>query len=124
LPTGTNSRDSDGEFNQLLQIDVGVPIKLFSIPGYVKTHVRYNNGNKGFSDEIRYGAEVDFSVVNKKLWISGKLDILNSAQNGTLDPTNSGGSIFANNIEYTSIGGEAANYITKKQVFLLAMQLQ
>ncbi|WP_148781546.1 hypothetical protein [Aquimarina intermedia] len=39
---------------------------------------------------------------------------MQSLQNGSKSAQNSQGSIFANNVEYTSVGGEIAYYITKK----------
>mgnify|MGYP000076311041 CR=1 FL=1 len=50
---------------------------------------------------------------DKKLWLSSRINILQSLQNGTLNAANSNGSIFANNVEFSSYGFEAAYYFTK-----------
>jgi hypothetical protein len=39
------------------------------------------------------------------MWIIGRMGTLQSLHNGALNATNNEGSIFANNVEYTNIGG-------------------
>lgn len=120
LPTGENVGGSDGsyqtgdgEFNQLLTIDAGISYQLFQKPSYAKTFIGFNNRTQGFSDEFQFGFETGIKLFDK-LWILSKLHSVNSLQNGTLTAQNTQGSIFANNIEYVAVGGEAAYYITKK----------
>jgi protein XagA len=120
LPTGKNSGGSDGsyqtgdgEFNQLLTVDAGISYQLFQKPSYAKTFIGFNNRTQGFSDEFQYGFETGIKLFDK-LWILGRLHSVNSLQNGTLTAQNTQGSIFANNIEYVAVGGEAAYYISKK----------
>jgi len=123
IPTGDDAGGSDGsfqtgdgEFNQLLQTNFGASFNLWKIPSYAKVYLGYNNRSQGFSDELRSGAELGGNLANGKLWIIGRADIVESTQNGSLNAQNSqgSGSIFANNIEYVSLGIEAAYYITKK----------
>ncbi|MGB0891071.1 MAG: hypothetical protein ACPGUU_01875 [Flavobacteriaceae bacterium] len=126
LPTGNNKGGSDGsfqtgdgEFNQYISSSLGysssVTIFNSQIPMYLKTHIGFNNRTKGFSDEFRGGFETGFNLFNNKLWLISRLNILKSFKNGTLNAqSNTQGSIFANNVEYTSYGFEAAYYITKK----------
>ena len=121
LPTGNKSggRDGslqtgDGEFNQYLSASIGYSTKLYNLPVYAKYYIGYNNRSEGFSDEFRTGFESGINLFNNKFWLIGRLNILRSTNNGSLNATNSSGSIFANNIEYTSYGFEAAYYITKK----------
>lgn len=121
LPTGNDSGGSDGsyqtgdgEFNQTLLINGGAPFKLGKKEFYSKAYLGYNNRSQGFSDEFRSGFEIGTNFFNKKLWLLGRSDIVKSLKNGSLNAQNSQGSIFANNIEYVSLGGEAAYYITKK----------
>ncbi len=104
----------DGEFNQQLQLDLGVPFTIKDLPLYAKTYFGYNNRTQDFSDELHWGAETGISFLKKKLWVIGRLNAVQSLKNGSRSAQNSQGSIFANNIEYTSIGGEVAYYITKK----------
>ena len=121
LPFGENSGGSDGsfqtgdgEFNQDLQVDLGVPFKLKNIPAYAKTYLGYNNRTKGFSDEFHYGGEVGLNFNSSKLWLIARLNVVKSTNNGTLNAQTNPGSIFANNIEFNSVGFEAAYYLTKK----------
>jgi len=81
---------------------------------YSKAYLGYNNRTQDFSDEFRSGFEIGANFFNKKLWLIGRADIVKSLKNGSLNAQNSQGSIFANNIEYTSLGGEIAYYFTKK----------
>ena len=107
-------QNGDGEFNQQLQLDLGVPFKLGQIEAYGKTHLAYNHRTEGFSDEVYYGGELGLHFF-KKLWVIGKLNILNSTKNGSLGDAGSvSGSVFANNIEFTNVGLEAAYYLTPK----------
>lgn len=121
LPTGDDRGGSDGsfqtgdgEFNQYLSTSLGYSTALGNLPFYAKTYVGYNNRSEGFSDEFRGGLEAGINLFNNKLWFIGRLNVLKSFKNGTLTAANSNGSIFANNIEFTSFGFEAAYYITKK----------
>lgn len=107
-------QNGDGEFNQQLQLDLGVPFKLGSLGAYAKTHLAYNHRTKGFSDEVYYGGELGVKFL-QKLWIITRVNVLNSTRNGSLGDAGSvSGSVFANNIEFTSVGIEAAYYISKK----------
>lgn len=121
LPTGKTSggtelallQSGDGEFNQLLQIDLGIPLNLIIFPAYGKTFVGYNSRSQGFSDEVHLGGEIGIKFFNK-VWLTGRLNLLRSTKNGTLDATTANGSLFANNIEYTNLGLGFAYYINKK----------
>ncbi|WP_010135278.1 hypothetical protein [Ochrovirga pacifica] len=107
-------QNGDGEFNQHLQLDVGVPFSLGASDAYAKTHLAYNHRTEGFSDEVYFGGELGVRFFNK-LWLIGRVAVLESTRNGSLGDAGSiNGSIFANNIEYTSLGAELAYYITKK----------
>lgn len=120
LPIGNDSGGSDGsfqtgdgEFNQLLQLDFGLPFKFISIPGFAKTYLGYNNRTMNFSDELHFGAEAGLNFYRNKIWLIGRLNIVESLQNGSLSAQTNQGSIFANNVEYTGIGVEAAYYLTQ-----------
>ena len=116
LPTGESSggvdgsyQTGDGEFNQLLELSAGTSFKIGTIPWYAKAYTGFNNRTDGFSDEFRVGAEVGSNMVPEKLWLAGRLNVVESLQNGDRNAQNSNGSIFANNIEYVSLGAEV-NY--------------
>lgn len=67
-----------------------------------------------FSDELHFGAEAGVNFFSNKLWLVGRINVVESLQNGSLSARANQGSIFANNVEYTSIAGEIAYYVTKK----------
>ncbi len=98
----------DGEFNQQLDIELGKPLQIGKSSAYAKTYLGFNNRTNNFSDELRYGAEFGVSFVKQTLWTSVKLNGVESLHNGSRNASNSQGSVFANNIEYLSIGGEVA----------------
>ncbi|WP_298238500.1 hypothetical protein [uncultured Algibacter sp.] len=121
IPTGDNAGGSDGsfqtgdgEFNQLIQTNLGTSFNLGAVPFYAKTYVGFNNRTEDFSDEFRGGLELGANLLKNKLWLIGRADLLESFQNGDLSAQTAQGSIFANNIEYVSLGAEVAYYITKK----------
>jgi len=117
LPLGKtegNLQTGDGEFNQLLLVNLGIPFKLGEVPLYSKLYTGYNNRTDNFSDEFRIGLELGLNFLNKKAWLIGRLDRVSSLKNGSLSAQNNQGSIFANNVEYTSAGVEFAYYFTKK----------
>ena len=104
----------DGEFNQLLQINLGRSFSISNLPFYSKIYLGLNNRSNGFSDEVKTGLEIGVQPWKDKLWLLGKLDINQSLNNGTLDASNAQGNIFANNIEFVGLGAEVVYYITRK----------
>ena len=112
--TLNNLQTGDGEFNQILQLDAGTGFNLGSNSGYVSSYIGVNNRSKDFSEEFRYGIEIGLGLLDSKLWISGKLNAVESFKNGATAETITSTSIFANNSEFVSIGVEANWYITEK----------
>lgn len=120
LPFGTpiageqkNLQTGDGEFNQMIRIDAGTGFNITEgINGYVSAFGGFNNRTNGFSEEVRYGAEIGLGLINSKLWINGRLNVVESLANEDSVQTNTSTSIFANNSESTSLGVEANFYIT------------
>lgn len=119
LPTGNSQGGSDGsyqtgdgEFNQYLVTSVGYSTQVYNLPAYLKSYIGFNQRSKGFSDEFRTGFEFGVNVLPKKLWLSTRLNLLRPLKNGTLNAATSNGSIFANNVAYSSYGFEAAYFIT------------
>jgi len=107
-----NLQIGDGEFNQLIQIDVGQGFQVGSVSAYANAYVGFNNRTGGFSDEIRYGFEAGFAALHSKLWLIGRFNRLDSRENGTLGNTSTGTSIFSNNAEYSSVGIEMSYKLT------------
>ena len=121
LPTGAtgkgefgNLATGDGEFNQQIQVDAGSGFALGKNSGYLSCYTAINNRTNGFSEEFRFGAEFGVGVLNNKLWLNSKLNIIKSFKNGDTAETITSTSIFANNTEFTSLGVEANYYITDK----------
>ena len=126
IPTGNNSGGSDGsfqsgdgEFNQYLKTAIGIPFQLGHLNSYASAYFGYNNRTKGFSDELRSGLEIGLHTIKDKLWFVGKLNTIQSLNNGTLNAQTTQGSIFTNNVEFTSLGIEANYYFTKTLGFSL-----
>ncbi len=121
LPTGTpvagelnNLQTGDGEFNQIIQIDAGRGFNIGKTPAYISAYTGFNNRTKDFSEEFRYGVEFGLGLLNRELWITSKLNAVESFKNGATAETVTSTSIFANNSEFSSIAFEASYYVTKK----------
>ena len=123
LPFGNDGSDQelllttgDGEFNQIVRVDIGASLfqnDLLSI--YGNAYFGYNNRTKGFSDELRGGAEIGAGILDKKLWLISKLDIIESTKNGdTISNNDTRANIFANNAEVINLTFETSYYITEK----------
>ncbi len=96
---GGNSKilqTGDGEFNQYLRIDASH--SFYPKPVYVSAYAGFNNRTKGFSDEVRFGAEVGLTL--KKIIPILKLNVTQSLYNGDAEVVQNG--IFSNNTEYIS----------------------
>lgn len=118
LPTGAtgkgelgNLQTGDGEFNQLLQLDIGQGFQIKESSAYVSGYVGVNNRTNGYSEEFRYGLEVGLGLFSNKLWVNSKLTAIESFKNGDTAETTTSTSIFANNSEFVSIGFEANYFI-------------
>lgn len=121
IPSGDSSGGSDGsyqtgdgEFNQLLRFNAGTSLSLFKHSFYAKTYIGFNNKTKNFSEEFRAGIEVGTGLFGSKLLLLMRSNIVKSLRNGSLNASNTTGSIFANNVEFISIRGEFAWKFTKK----------
>ncbi|MGJ8548515.1 hypothetical protein [Winogradskyella wichelsiae] len=121
LPTGKSEGGSDGsfqtgdgEFNQLMQLNLGKSFKIYNQSFYSKVYFGFNNRTNNFSDQLTTGLELGTQLIQNKFWLIGRLNTIQSLHNGSLNAQNSQGSIFANNIEYVGLGAEVAYYINKK----------
>jgi len=104
----------DGEFNQMIQFDIGKGFQIKELPAYISAYTAINNRTNGYSEEFRYGAEVGLGLLTNKLWLSLKLNGIESFQNGDTAETVTSTSIFANNSEFASVAFEANYLITEK----------
>lgn len=121
LPAGTakggtqgNLQTGDGEFNQMLRLDVGTGGSLGMTKWYTAGYGAINNRTQQFSDEIRAGAEVGIGIKGGKAWLNARLDIVESLKNGATAETATSSSVFANNSEFISLGIEASVYVTQR----------
>ena len=96
----------DGEFNQQLRFHLGRSYQLGEQRFYAKTSVGINQRSKGFSDEFRASIETGTKIFKDKLLTLIRANTIQSFYNGSLDASNSNGSIFANNVEVVNLGGE------------------
>lgn len=122
IPTGkdvagkmSNLQTGDGEFNQILRFDAGTGLySSDKLSTYANIYAGFNNRTEGFSDEYHYGAEIGLGVLDKRLWIAAKLNIVESLKNGNDASSAMSTSIFANNTEYASVAFELSGYVTKR----------
>ena len=121
IPSGDSKGGSDGsyqtgdgEFNQIIRFNAAASFFLFKHSFYAKSYLGFNNKTENFSDEVRAGIETGTSFFGSKLFLLLRSNMVNSLRNGSLNASNSSGSIFANNVEFISIGGEVAWKFTKK----------
>ena len=103
LPVGKTSggqtkilQTGDGEFNQMIRIDASHSFHPKAI--YVSAYVGFNNRTRGYSDEVRFGAEIGFTF--KKFIPILKVNTVQSLFNGSAAVVQNG--IFSNNTEYIS----------------------
>ncbi len=105
----------DGEFNQMLRLDLSRSFQLGSVNAYGNVYTAYNNRNDNFSDELRLGLEIGGGFLNNKIWAIARIDMVESLENGAESTALSdGATIFANNTEYFAYTYEIAGYITDK----------
>ena len=119
LPTGDaeGGRDGslqtgDGEFNQLIRLDVSSSFKIGNQYPYASAYVGFNNRTGGYSDEFHYGIETGISL-NKFIPIV-RLYGVRSFQNGEPNFNSDGASLFSNNREYLVLSPELSYKISDK----------
>ena len=111
--SGNNLQTGDGEFNQLLQFDLGTGFKLGKANAYANVYAGYNNRSNGFSDEFRFGAEGGLTF-GDKLTLILRLIGVKSLQNGSDEDLGNSNSVFANNSEHLSFAPEIAYNLNDK----------
>lgn len=108
-------QSGDGEFNQMVRLDVGYGFKK---PFYANVGIGFNNRSKGFSEEFRFDFELGYKY-KEKLVLSFKLLGNESFENGDLNGS-AGNGVFSNNLEYLAFGPEIAYYLNKNWGFSAA----
>lgn len=115
LPLGNNGatnanalQTGDGEFNQMLRVDASH--SFYPKKFYVSAYGAFNNRTKGFSDEVRFGAEIGWTL--KKFIPILKISTVHSLFNGDVGVLQNG--VFSNNIEFISPALELNYQLTDK----------
>lgn len=115
LPLGDNGatnanalQTGDGEFNQMLRVDASH--SFYPKKFYVSAYGAFNNRTKGFSDEVRFGAEIGWTL--KKFIPILKVSTVHSLFNGDVGVIQNG--VFSNNIEFISPALELNYQLTEK----------
>ncbi|MBL6447507.1 hypothetical protein JMN32_14410 [Fulvivirga sp. 29W222] len=101
----------DGEFNQMISIDVSKAFKMGEFDPFFSLKAGINNRTNDYSDEFRYGAEAGITI--GKVTLIARLFGVKSFDNGADNFIAIGTSLFANNTEYTSFSPEIAFNFTK-----------
>ena len=104
----------DGEFNQLLQLDVGTSFGFGGINFYAAAYGGFNNRTNGFSDELRYGMEGGATFPKTGITTILRLYGIKSLKNGDATDIPNSTSIFANNSEHFTISPEIAYQFNDK----------
>lgn len=100
----------DGEFNQLLFIDASH--SFYPAPFYASVGAGFNNRTEGFSDEVRYSAELGYSGL-KNFNLALKVYGVSSIQNGD-EGGGAGSGVFGNNVEFLSFGPEISYNLSEQ----------
>ena len=107
-----NLQTGDGEFNQMLRLDVGSSFTLGGNNGWLSASLGYNNRSEGFSDEVISSLQVGLQLNQGKIIPSLRIESRQSRFNGDPNLALNFTSIFSNNIEYVIIMPELAVAIT------------
>jgi len=100
----------DDEFNQIFNILYGQ--SFYPLPLYLSTQVGFNNRTGGFSDEIRYAAEVGFSFIPSVL-LAFKINGTQTLENGNETVLGGGYGFHSNDQKYLALGPELSYSISK-----------
>jgi hypothetical protein len=100
----------DDEFNQIVNILYGQ--SFYPLPLYLSAQTGYNNRTGGFSDEIRYAAEIGFNLIPNIL-LTLKIHGVQTLENGSDNVIGGSYGFHSNNQKYIAFGPEINYSITK-----------
>jgi len=100
----------DDEFNQNVNVLFGQ--SFYPLPLYLSTQVGFNNRTGGFSDEIRYAAEIGFSFIPSVL-LAFKINGTQTLENGSETVLGGGYGFHSNDQKYLAFGPELIYSFTK-----------
>lgn len=98
----------DGEFNQMLRLDMGTGLTIGKANTYYNIYAGYNNRTRGFSDEFRFGVEGGVNLLENRLTVTVRAYGIESLKNGDLEALITNTTIFANNSEHFTVAPEVA----------------
>lgn len=106
LPLGKDEQQNglltgDGEFNQLLALELGH--SFYPLPLYFSGELGFNNRTQGFSDELRYAAELGYTFWGNAT-LAMKFVGVASLKNGADNVRGGMGGLYANNVSYLALG--------------------
>ncbi|MEK7730029.1 MAG: hypothetical protein AAB354_16600 [candidate division KSB1 bacterium] len=116
VPLGKDEQQSglltgDGEFNQLFALELGH--SFYPLPLYFSGEAGFNNRTKGFSDELRYTAELGYTFWNNVTLMMKFLGVA-SLKNGEDNIRSGMGGLYGNNVSYLALGPSLFYQINKK----------
>lgn len=113
LPLGELNKGSDGslqtgdgEFNQMIKFDASTSVNVAGSYPYISVYTGFNNRTNGFSDELRYGAEIGVGL--GKWNIIMKMRGIKSLYNGSAGDNLFFAGLLTNNSEYLILSPEIA----------------
>lgn len=114
IPVGDSSHPGglwtgDGEFNQQLALEVGH--SFYPTKAYAAALIGFNQRTRGYSDELVYGVESGYTVM-QQLTLIGRVRGVEPLRNGRDDVGGQGG-FGGNEVRYLSFGAEAAYELTR-----------
>lgn len=111
IPLGEDSggydgslQTGDGEFNQMLRVDVSGSLKIGDRYPYYSIFAAVNNRTQGFSDDYRFGLEAGLEL--SFITALCKVRSVNSFNNGSFNNDLVGTNIAGNNTEFIMIEPE------------------
>ena len=115
LPLGKDEQQNglltgDGEFNQLLALEFGH--SFYPLPLYFSGEAGLNNRTQGFSDELRYAAELGYTLWGNFTAMMKFIGVA-SLKNGADNVRGGMGGLYANNVSYLALGPSLFYQINK-----------
>ncbi len=94
----------DGEFNQLVRLDISGSFKVNNSYPFLSSYFAFNNRTEGFSDELRYGMELGIKI--GIVTVINRLFGASSLNNGQINDRLVGTNIAGNNTEFLNFSPE------------------
>ena len=124
LPIGDDNNrlglsTGDGEFNQIFNILYGK--SFYPLPLYLTMQVGFNNHTAGFSDEIKYAAEIGYNS-NPGILLALKIHGVETLENGSKNVFGGMYGLHSNNQKYLAFGPEVSYSIINSMGFAIGFE--